>query len=302
MRRLLALCFWVGCGLFLHHVYSGLSVQVPVFNGDQAYELLEKQCDFGPRNPGSNGHAACLDFMVAELNQSAVSVVKQPFRFINPKTSESMTLNNVIAHFGPDEHHVLLCAHWDTRPWADLDSNPENHNKPILGANDGASGVAVLLQLARIFKENPPPVGVDLVFFNGEDSGLQGDDQTWCQGSRAFASKLPKAKYPEYAILLDFVGDRDLHFPVEVHSKTYAPDVVDRVWRKAASLNLSAFDFATGPAILDDHIELLRVGIPAIDIIDFEYPHYHTMQDTPDKCSAESLGIVGKLLLHLIYE
>ena len=302
MRRLLSLCFWVGCILFLHHVYSGLMVQVPVFDAENAFRLLQKQCDFGPRNPGSPGHEACLAFMVSHLKRSAESVEKLPFHFENPKTSETMNLYNVAAHFGPDEHKIVLCAHWDTRPWADEDPNPENHNKPIIGANDGASGVAVLLQLASIFKENPPPVGVDLIFFDGEDSGLQGRDRTWCQGSRAFAAKLAKSAYPEYAILLDFVGDRDLHFPVEVHSQTYAPDIVEKVWKKAADLNLSAFDSTPGPALLDDHLELLRVGIPAIDIIDFEYPYYHTMQDTPDKCSPESLGIVGKLLLHLIYE
>lgn len=302
MRKFLALLFWVGCILFLH-VYSARMLKAPAFDKNLSYQYLEHQCNLGPRSPGSEGHDACLQFLLEKLEPSANTVMTQPFPFVNPKTKQAMALTNVIAHFGPqDTHDILFCAHWDTRPWADQDSNPANHSKPILGANDGASGVAVLLVIAKILGENPPEKGIDIVFFDGEDSGLNGQDETWCQGSRYFARNLPKDNYPQYAILLDFVGDKDLRFPVEGFSKRYASDIVDLIWNKAAELGYEVFDPTLSSAIVDDHLELLKVGIPAVDIIDFDYPYYHTLQDTPDKCSPESLDIVGNVLLHLIYE
>jgi glutaminyl-peptide cyclotransferase len=276
--------------------------QIPVFNQDRAFEYLEKQCDFGPRNPGSEGHKKCLAFFVEELGKFADTVVKQPFMFTDYRTKKSHTLTNVIASFGRQGERVLLCAHWDTRPVADFDQDPEMRNTPILGANDGASGVAVLLEIARILKENPPPRGIDIILFDGEDSGLEGQTNTWCQGSRYFADNKGFDYRPRFGILIDMIGDKDLHIPIESYSQQYAPDLVDRVWTKAEDLGLYVFDRAMGPDVVDDHRELFRVGIPAIDIIDFDYEHWHTTQDTPDKCSPESLGIVGTLLLNLIYE
>jgi hypothetical protein len=276
--------------------------QVPQFDGEAAYEYLRKQCDFGPRAPGSTGHDRCLEFLFDELKKFTDTVVKQPFLFTNHRDQTRFTLHNVVASFGSQGDRILLCAHWDTRPWADRDPDRKNRKKPILGANDGASGVAVLLQVARILAENPPPVGIDIVLFDGEDSGLEGQDETWCQGSRYFAQNKQPGYFPRYGILLDFVGDKDLHFPVEVNSYEYAPEIVDLVWTKAEELGLHPFDRAMGYQIIDDHLELLKVGIPAVNIIDFDYPYYHTLEDTEDKCSPESLGIVGTLLLHLIYD
>ena len=276
--------------------------QIPSFDQDRAFVYLKKQCEFGPRNPGSEGHRRCLEFLVEELQRTADSVVKQPFFFTNYRNKQTSTLNNVIASFGRHGERILLCAHWDTRPWADQDPDSTNRDKPILGANDGASGVAVLLEIAQVLKQHPPPRGVDIVLFDGEDAGLQGQDETWCQGSRYFAQNKQVSYQPRWGILLDFVGDKDLHFPIEGNSQKYAPDLVDRVWSKAEALGLSAFDRSVGYDIIDDHLSLLDVGIPTIDIIDFDYPYYHTLQDTEDKCSPQSLGIVGTLLLHLIYE
>jgi glutaminyl-peptide cyclotransferase len=276
--------------------------RVPVFDEERAFHFLEKQCRFGPRDPGSKGHADCLQFLVRELEKVASSVVKQPFSFTLPSTHKQLLLHNVIGRFGDHPIRILLCAHWDTRPWADNDPDPRHRDKPILGANDGASGVAVLLEIGHILKKYPPPVGVDIVFFDGEDSGRQGYPESWCQGSRFFAQSRKGEYFPLYAVLLDFVGDKDLHFPVEIHSKRYAPEIVKKVWGKAIELGLPAFDLSPGYEIIDDHLELLKIGIPAIDIIDFDYPYYHTLQDTEDKCSPKSLGIVGTLLLHLIYE
>jgi len=276
--------------------------QVPTFNQDHAFEYLKKQCAFGPRNPGSVGHKNCLSFMVTELQQFADVVAKQPFSHTDTQAMQTYALNNVIASFGKQGERILLCAHWDTRPWADYDPDPKNRDKPIMGANDAASGVAVLLEIARILKTNPPPRGVDIVLFDGEDFGEHGKLDTWCQGSRYFAKQKRFDYNPQYGILIDMIGDRDLHIPIEGHSQMYAPDLVDKVWSMAESLGLTVFDRTVGPVVIDDHMELLKVGIPTIDIIDFDYPYWHTMQDTEDKCSPESLGVIGKLLLHLIYE
>jgi hypothetical protein len=292
---------WIIIGFVIANA-SCSSSQVPPFNPERAFEYLKKQCAFGPRNPGSDGHRRCLTFLVEELEKYADTVVRQPFMFTDYRTQKSHTLTNVIASFGRQGERILLCAHWDTRPIADFDPDPKKRDMPIPGANDGASGVAILLEISRILKENPPVRGIDIILFDGEDSGQEGRSDTWCQGSRYFADNKGLNYRPRYGILIDMIGDRDLHIPVERYSQQYAPDLVDRVWTKAEDLGLYAFDRSLGPDVVDDHRELFRVGIPAIDLIDFDYPYWHTTQDTEDKCSAESLGMVGTLLLHLVYE
>ena len=276
--------------------------QIPTFDQTRAFNYLKIQCQFGPRHPGSAGHQQCLDFLVNELRETADHVVKQPFVHQDSRTNQTYTMTNIIASFGDQGDRLLLCAHWDTRPWADYDPDPENHDKPIIGANDGASGVAVLLEMARILKAFPPSMGIDIVLFDGEDSGNSGSVESWCLGSRHFAQNKQANYLPRYAILLDMIGDKDLYLPVERNSQRYAPEIVNRVWSKAEELGFHAFDRSPGQQMIDDHLELLRVGIPAIDIIDFDYPYWHTLQDTEDKCSPESLGIIGTLLVHLIYE
>lgn len=290
-------------GLFIILLGAGCSQsQIPTFNETRAFHFLEIQCQFGPRYPSSVGHQQCLDFLVDELKKTADRVVKQPFFHKDSRANKTFTMTNIIASFGDQGDRLLLCAHWDTRPWADHDPDPENQDKPIIGANDGASGVAVLLEMAQIFKASPPTIGVDIVFFDGEDSGNSDSVESWCLGSRYFAQNKQANYLPRYGILLDMIGDRDLHLPIEINSQRYAPEIINLVWSKAEELNLHVFDRSLGHQMIDDHLELLRVGIPAIDIIDFDYPHWHTLQDTEDKCSPESLGIIGTLLVHLIYE
>lgn len=276
--------------------------QVPVFDAARAFSALEKQCSFGPRNPGSEGHRRCLEYLENELRLYADAVVRQPFRWTSPHDGKTHTLTNIVASFGMSGERILLCAHWDTRPFADFDPDPANRKKPILGANDGASGVAILLEIARVLRMKRPRIGVDIVLFDGEDSGLEGQSDSWCEGSRYFARNKQWSYEPGSAVLVDMVGDRDLRLPVERGSQRYSPDLVNRVWEKANELGLYAFEKTPGPEVVDDHLRLLEVGIPAIVIIDFDYPYWHTLGDTPDKCSAESLGIVGTLLLHVIYE
>ena len=283
-------------------LYGSSMAKVPLFDGGKAFQLLEKQCSMGPRMPGSKAHEQCLNWMIDNLESAGFSVQSQPFPFTNPKSGHVSTLHNVIASFGMQKNRMLLCAHWDSRPWADEDPDPANHIQPVMGANDGASGVAVLLEIARSIKKNPPSVGVDIVLFDGEDAGVNGKSDTWCQGSSYFADHLPFPVTNTRAILIDMIGDRDLLLPKEGYSDQYAPGLIRMVWQKAKILGLSSFQSKIGPFVIDDHIQLLRVGIPAIDIIDFNYPYWHTVEDTPDKCSPESLEIIGTLLLHVLYE
>jgi len=301
MDKLFGKYFWLFVVLFFLSAAS-LQSQIPDFNEKRAFEYLQKQCRFGPRNPGSSGHRECLEFLVMELRKTADAVITQPFPMTDPHDNRIYTGTNIIAYFGSRTDCIILCAHWDTRARADRDPDPKNHNIPIQGANDGASGVAVLLEVAQVLNQNPPSRGVTIVLFDGEDAGIEGQDMTWCQGSRYFAKNKKPGYNPSYGILVDLVGDKDLYLPYELYSMRYAPDLVRRVWETAINLGLPAFDNSPGYHVVDDHQELFKVGIPCINIIDFDYPHWHTIQDTEDKCSPESLGVVGSLLVYLIYE
>ncbi len=279
----------------------------PDFDEDHAFEYLVAQCDFGPRNPGSEGYYACLDFIINELDQSADDIILQDFRYQEQRYRKRYDLQNIIARFNPDaSFQTIISAHWDTRPWADQEDNRRDRNQPIIGANDGASGVAVLLELAKIMGETPPPIGVNLVFFDGEDLGVPGENETYCQGSRYFAKNLPIPR-PDEAINLDMVGDKQLHIPVEKYSLEYNPNLVRYLWGRADDMGLDAFDITPQYAIYDDHVPLHEIaGIPAINLIDFKYPNpyanfWHTMNDVPENCSAESLEQVGKLMVDYIY-
>ncbi len=290
--------WFLGAGLF-----TGCSAQtVPQFDGKRAYRYLVKQCDFGPRNPGSVGHEKAQAYLVQEFSKFADQVRLQPFPFTNFKDNLHLTLHNIVVSFGRQNDRILLAAHWDTRPWADQDPNPKNRNKPILGANDGASGVAILLEIARHLKANPPKVGVDLICWDGEDSGREGHSDEYLQGSTYFARHKSPNYNPRFSILLDMVGDKDLQIYEEGNSVSYAPDVVNLVWGVAANLNISAFIPEVQYTIVDDHLPLLSAGIPSIDVIDFDYPYWHTLGDTPDKCSAASLQKVGQVMLGVIYK
>jgi glutaminyl-peptide cyclotransferase len=276
--------------------------QVPIFDKNSAFEYLKRQCAFGPRSPGSKGHADCMAFLEAEFRRTAAQTVLQAFTARDFLSNRIVRMGNVIASFGRQGERLLFCAHWDSRSAADNDPDPGNRDKPVPGANDGASGTAVLLELSRILKRYPPPRGVDLVLFDGEDGGLEMNLETWCLGSRYFAAHRRNDYKPRYAVLLDMIGDRDLSLPVEANSRKFAPAVVETVWGKARELGLPAFESRIGYEVVDDHLELLKSGIPAVDIIDLDYPYWHTTHDTEDKCSPESLWTVGTLLLHLIYE
>ena len=281
-------------------------IQIPKFNGAKAFDLLVRQTKFGPRNPGSSGHAACLEFLTGEMRRYADTVKLQEFNYTGYQ-NERFPLTNIIGSFNPAAtSRVLLCAHWDSRPRADNDEDKKRWNEPILGANDGASGVAVLLELASMFRQSPPPIGVDLALWDGEDYGKEGDLDRYLIGSKYFAAHKPADYTPRFGILLDMIGDKFLDIPKEQHSVEYAPDIVDLVWRTARELGFPQFVDETGELITDDHLPLNEVGIKTIDLIDFDYPDpsnrfWHSHNDIPENCSAESLEAVGTVLTHVIY-
>lgn len=277
--------------------FSRVEATPPEFDAEHAFQYLTRQCEFGPRNPGSNGHENAKKYIISELKQYSKEVVTQEFEYSDKQ--KLLKLTNIIARFGKKGgEKILLSAHWDTRPFAEHDVNPEKRDIPIIGANDGASGVAVLLEVARTLKAKPPENEIFIVFFDGEDYGKNTNEMFL--GSRYFASNMAQWK-PDYGILLDMIGDKELDLPIEQISFRAAPDLTQKVWQTAKDLGLDAFHPQLGPAIMDDHVPLIEAGVPCIDIIDFDYPYWHTTEDTPDKCSAESLGTVGKLILALIY-
>jgi len=288
-------------------VLSSCNNAVPNFDKGNAFRYLVEQCEFGPRNPGSNGYKQCLDYLQKTLSGFADTILLQPFVLDDLVNEKSYDLTNIIARFKVgDPQQLLIGAHWDTRPWADEDPDTEKRNDPIIGANDGASGVAVILELARILNASPPPIGITLVLFDGEDMGRSGTPKSYAQGSLAFAKDLPIEK-PDEAIILDMIGDAELHIPIERFSYQQNRQLVKKLWGLAKVLSLDAFESRIVYTIYDDHVPLwTEAKIPAVDIIDFNYPnshanYWHTTQDLPENCSAESLEQVGTLLVHYIY-
>ena len=299
--------------LFLMAAAGGCSAgsaarTAPGFDGDAALMLVKKQTDFGPRVPGSQAHRQTLEWMEGFLRQLTDVVQRQPFTAYNPHSRESVAAANLIASFYPQKgRRIMLCAHWDSRPVADMESPPVD--EPIDGAVDGAAGTAIMLQLARILAEHEPAYGVDIVLFDAEDLGVAGaypDFENWFQGSRYFATVAKQTGYkPWFAILVDLVGDKEATYYKEQISLDYAPDVVRRVWDVAAALGVEQFQQGGYPGTLyDDHWILNRdAGIPSIDITELtgDYRYWHTREDTYDKVSAESLAAVGKVLVGVLY-
>jgi Zn-dependent M28 family amino/carboxypeptidase len=268
------------------------------FDAQRAYSDLVHQCGLGPRVPNSRAHAECARWLARTLYECADDAKLQVFTASTD--AGPLALTNIVATFNPKgQKHVLLCAHWDSRPVADRDPEPINRTKPVPGANDGASGVAVLLEIARALKAQAPKERVTIVLFDGEDYGSTHD--LMFLGSRHFADAFTGPPV-SWAVLLDMVGDRELRIPIERMSQQAAPAVVDRIWSAAEQAGAPAFVREPGPAVLDDHVSLLRKGIPCIDVIDFEYPYWHTAADTVDKCSPDSLGQIGRTILAALAE
>lgn len=271
------------------------------FDGPSALRYIETQLAFGPRVPGTEAHRRMAEWLDSLLRDRADTVIVQRWNHVTVK-GDTLPMVNFLARYNPAaEKRLLYLAHWDSRPFAD-GPNSRDSTVPVPGANDGGSGVALLLGVADVLERVPPDIGVDLLFVDGEDYGdFTATPQDVLIGSRYYAANQPPGPAPLYAVLFDLVGDRDLQIYQEGNSLIGAPEVVNLVWNTARELGYGG-TFIRSPrhTLVDDHLELQKVGIRAINVVDFDYPAWHTPEDTIDKVSAESLQIVGDVAMALI--
>lgn len=276
---------------------------VIAFSADSAYSHVKRQVVFGPRVPGSKAHAECGDWLAAQLRSAGAQVTEQTAT-LTAFDGTRIPMRNILGRINPDgERRILLFAHWDTRPWADNDPDESKHATPIDGANDGASGTAVLLELARVLADLKGDTGVDILLCDAEDWGTENNDESWAMGARYFAQHLPEPGYmPEAAILVDMVGAPDATFMREFFSERSNPALADEIWSIGKRLGHGdLFINKIGSAVNDDHVEMIKAGIPAIDIIDYRegsgfFPGWHTTADNLDAISPSTLGAVGAVL------
>ncbi len=280
---IIGLLFLSAIGWYAFSFRSQPTIDSVSFDGQRAYADVQTQVSFGPRVPGTEGHAKIQEWMRDELVKAGWQVEVQE--------SEALghPIQNIVAKRSDESPQIIFGAHYDSRMFADSDADAANHSQPVPGANDGASGVAVLLELARSLPEESAPIW--LVFFDAEDNGnIEGWD--WILGSREFVNN--NSLQPRAVVIVDMIGDADLNIYKERNSN---PELMDEIWNTAKSLGYEGkFIPEFKHSMLDDHTPFLEAGLPAIDIIDFDYPYWHTIQDTADKVSAESLEIVGKTL------
>jgi Zn-dependent M28 family amino/carboxypeptidase len=275
-------------------------VDRPAFDGERAFGWLERQVALGPRNPGSDGWRVFQEILQAHFDSLNLDYRKQPFHYFDYIKLETLSLVNWIVKINPDEsERIMIGSHYDCRPRAEYDPDSTLRDQPIPGANDGASSTAVLMHLAEIISVQPPRIGVDLIFFDGEDYGPPGRIDQYLLGSSYFA-RHNNQDY-RYALIVDMIGDRDLKIYRDIFSEQHAKAVNDKVWQVAASIGANEFVDSVKYEVIDDHLSLIAAGIPAADIIDFDYEYWHTQADTPDKCSPVSLSVVGRVLVEVIY-
>jgi hypothetical protein len=269
------------------------------FDAARAMGYLKDLCAIGPRISGTEGMKKQQELLKKHFEDLGAKVELQPFAARQVSRKESVEMANLIASWNPErDRRVILCSHYDTRPVADQEPNPRRWHDPFVSANDGGSGVALLMELGHAMKDLKTNVGVDFVFFDGEEYVFEKSDRYFF-GSDHFAGQYRKAK-PSFkyvaAILLDMIGGKDPSFPVENNSYFQASLLVQQVWQTAQEQKCPAFVWAQGPTVEDDHVALNRGGIPAIDIIDFSYKHWHRLTDTPENCSGDSLEQVARVL------
>ncbi len=293
-------------------------VVAPEFNADSAFQFVRKQVDFGPRVPNTEAHRKCARYLADNLRRYTPHVIEQQGK-VRAHDGTVLNFNNIIGSFNPGaKARVLLCAHWDSRPYADHDPDPALWRKPVDGANDGASGVGVLMEIARLMSIQVPRVGVDIIFFDAEDYGppedsqAQADNDYWGLGSQYWSNNPHIPGYTaRFGILLDMVGAPDARFPMEVFSNYYAPDIVRKVWNKAHQIgHKDYFPMEEGSMINDDHYYINTIRrIPTIDIIHLDpesvngsfFDYWHTTGDTLDKIDPYTLKVVGSTVTEVIY-
>ena len=290
----------------------------PTFLADSAMLYINEQCNFGPRVTGSEASRRCGDYSAERFRQFGAEVEEQTAT-VTTWDGTKLPARNITARINPSSpDRVLLCAHWDSRPWADNDDDEANWHKPILAANDGASGVAVMLEICRLLRQQPPSVGIDMICFDAEDLGTPqwaedrlGASDTWCLGSRFWAEKAKAEGYKaRYGVLLDMVGGRGTTFSREAYSMQLAGHIVGRVWQLAGQLGYRQFfPMQNSGHITDDHVNVnLVAGIPCIDIVPYCTegpssfgPTWHSVKDTPENIDPNVLEAVGQTLAQLIY-
>ena len=293
------------------------TITVPTFNPDSAYEFTKKQVEFGARVPNTNAHDACAVYLSAELKRFGAQVIEQKTN-LNAFDGTILRSVNIIGSINPKaEVRILLFSHWDSRPWADHDPLVKNRKKPVMAANDGASGVGILLEMARLMQKNQPTIGVDIFFCDSEDygqpesAGGDSNEDSWCLGTQYWAKSPHIPGYSaRFGILLDMVGGKQATFYREQASEYYAGGVVDKVWSQAKNLGFGQyFVDQKGGAITDDHIYVNKLlGIPSIDIIQYDSksgtgfaPYWHTTHDTMDNVDKNTLNAVGTTLMSVVF-
>ncbi|MDE6048356.1 MAG: M28 family peptidase [Paramuribaculum sp.] len=285
------------------------------FNADSAYSFIKKQVDFGPRVPGSDSHARCADYLIDELKRHGIDTVYTQTGQMTAFNGDILPIKNIIGSINPEKNErVLIAAHYDTRPWADNESDEEKSRQPIDGANDGASGAGVILELARILAVNRPEIGVDFLLVDAEDygnsSGVGSHEDSWCLGTQYWCKNdiYTSQNRPKYGIVLDMVGGRDARFHREYYSVRNAAKTVDKVWGAAARAGFSSyFPNQIGGALIDDHLFISRNGIPCIDIVECNnartgsFPAtWHTHQDNMSNIDTAPLRAVGQTVLNVL--
>lgn len=288
------------------------------FDADSAYAYIDAQVSFGPRVPGSEAAERCGDWITEKLREFGASNITEQHARVTAYNGDNLAIRNISAQYAPDaQQRILLVAHWDSRPWADQEPEAADRERPIDGANDGASGVGVILEMARQMSIQTPKIGVDLLLVDAEDYGRRADqpespedDDSWCLGTQYWVEH---PTFPldgiAYAVLLDMVGGKDAVFPHEQFSLLAAPQAVSAVWKAAKRAGAgSRFPDRTGGAVMDDHVYLIRAGIPAIDIIESAHPstgsfppYWHTHADNMDNIDRQTLAAVGKTLAELVF-
>ena len=295
-----------------------VEILIPDFNSDSAYAFIEKQLSFGTRVPNTPSHDACGDWIEGKLKEFGADVIVQKAS-VKAYDGTKLNISNYIGQFQPEKaNRLLLMAHWDTRPVADHDPDPEKKDLPISGANDGASGVAVLLEVARHLSNNNPALGIDIVLFDAEDYGspehldIEWTADSWCLGSQYWSNN-PHVKdyYARYGILLDMVGGENAIFTQEEVSVYYAQSVIDNVWQVARDIGYSSrFSREKTPQIVDDHRYVNEIlGIPSIDIIQYDHSteshfgtYWHTHADNIDAVNKQTLQAVGEVVINVIFK
>lgn len=279
--------------------------EIPVFDAQAVLRHIQDQCDLGPRVPGSEASLRGREFFREYFEDLGYEVTLEEFVHYDHQSNRPVPMANIVIQpaggIDPTARRILLGAHWDSRPRCEQDPDPARRNDSLPGANDGAAGSAVLMELARMFSVSAPTVPVEIVLFDGEDWGREGDLRNYCLGSQEFARHTSADKY-EFAVIVDIIAHPGARFVREGFSERYAKEINDRLWTAAAALGVTRFVDSVGTEVYDDHLMLLNDRIPSVDIIDMNYEFWHTSQDTPDKCDSAAIADVGRTVAKVVYE